>query len=156
MADKKPHTITLSIAGATENLPASMRAYGVDCAGGKGKDAGHYAYVAIPGKGEALLIHEMPADNGGKLFHAWKSSKAKDVPPENVALHKAAPLSAAAAQKALGGMVARAEAAQKFGGGPLAQTVLRGSWKGYIACKPSGAQIVLLHLSNDRQIKRCQ
>lgn len=135
-------TIKLTIQNATENLPVGLAGYGADCRGTKEKGEGYYAYVAAPQRKQAVFIHELAAANGGKEFHTWVGD-GKDAPPAVSALDGTAAVDAKAAQRAINSMQSAVKRAEGIGGGVLAQTVLRGSWKGYIECHPAGPRITL-------------
>jgi hypothetical protein len=129
-------TIRLTVLGATENLPTAVSGYGKDCVGGDG----YYAYVAAPQRAKALLIHEVPGPDG-RAFHAWKATSTRDNPPSLVSLDKLKKISADQAQRAINAM--QKIGAKPVGSGTVAQSVLRGRWKGYIECHPAGPRVVL-------------
>lgn len=115
-------TIHLKISGAAATIPNGLIAEGKDCAG-----TGRIYYVAAPSKGVAVLVHEGPTG-----LHLWKSSKSKDAPviSKKTVAEKVAVAALSSAQKRIPNATGKV-------------SPLKGSWRGYIECHPSGAQVVL-------------
>jgi hypothetical protein len=115
-------TINLKISGAAATVPNGLIAEGKDCAG-----TGRIYYVAAPSKGVGVLVHEGPSG-----LHLWKSSKTKDAPviSKKIVAEKVAVAALSSAQKRIPSATGKV-------------SPLKGSWRGYIECHPSGAQVVL-------------
>jgi histone H1/5 len=134
MAEKTIPQIPLTIVGATENVPVALSGYGKDCVA----EGGFYSYLARPDKGKGLLIHEHHG-----AFGAWKAAKG-DAPPANAAL--AEPANAVSGKQA----VALIQAFQKsIPKSTPSAALLKGAWKGWIACTPHGPQITLVRTIAD-------
>lgn len=137
-------TIKLTVVGAQQIIPAGLRGEGKDCikpkAGAKGKKAqignGRYYYIASPESGQATLIHQGKDPSGAPALVQWKSSKAADAPR----LSGAKIVTEAQAQKALDAMnrVVKKQATKALSVPPI----LKGTWRGYIECSPTGPHIV--------------